>query len=101
MHSDEESLPRTPLNEEEGFRLSLSTPEVNSLLLNSFQPLSSTRSPTVSSSKRNPRRMYNFLKGKCRRRVCSTRGCDGSGHRNIKRWSEGHTTRAGCPRVPR
>jgi len=66
MHSDEESLPRTPPNEEEGFRLSLSTPEVNSLLLNSFQPLSSTRSPTVSSSKRNPRRMYNFLKGKCR-----------------------------------
>ena len=28
---------------------------------------------------------------------CSTPGCDGSGHKNIVRWAEGHTTRAGCP----
>ena len=32
---------------------------------------------------------------------CPTRGCDGTGHRNKKRWSEGHRTKAGCPRVPR
>ena len=29
---------------------------------------------------------------------CSTIGCDGSGHKNQRRWSEGHTTRAGCPK---
>ena len=32
---------------------------------------------------------------------CSTSGCDGSGHRNKLRWNEGHTTKAGCPRVRR
>ena len=31
-------------------------------------------------------------------RKCNTPGCDGSGHRNKKRWNEGHTTKAGCPR---
>ena len=30
-------------------------------------------------------------------RHCSTLGCDDTGHKNTKRWSEGHTTRAGCP----
>lgn len=30
-------------------------------------------------------------------RHCSTPGCDGTGHKNVKRWFEGHTTRAGCP----
>ena len=29
---------------------------------------------------------------------CSVPGCDGTGHKNPKRWSEGHTTKAGCPR---
>ena len=29
---------------------------------------------------------------------CGAPGCDGSGHRNNKRWNEGHTTKAGCPR---
>ena len=29
---------------------------------------------------------------------CTTIGCDGSGHRNKKRWNEGHTTKADCPR---
>lgn len=28
---------------------------------------------------------------------CTVNGCDGSGHRNKARWSEGHTTKAGCP----
>ena len=28
---------------------------------------------------------------------CSTQGCDGTGHKNIQRWSQGHKTRAGCP----
>ena len=32
-----------------------------------------------------------------KKRHCSTPGCDGTGHKNTKRWSEGHTTRAGCP----
>lgn len=32
-----------------------------------------------------------------RRKHCSTPGCDGSGHKNIVQWAEGHTTRAGCP----
>ena len=31
-------------------------------------------------------------------RKCGTPGCDGSGHKNKKRWNEGHTTKAGCPR---
>ena len=31
------------------------------------------------------------------RKHCSTPGCDGTGHKNVKRWSEGHSTRAGCP----
>ena len=34
---------------------------------------------------------------KSKKRHCSTTGCDGTGHKNTKRWSEGHTTRAGCP----
>ena len=33
-----------------------------------------------------------------RAKRCSTPGCDGSGHKNKKRWNEGHTTKAGCPR---
>lgn len=28
---------------------------------------------------------------------CSVAGCDGTGHRNKARWSEGHNTKAGCP----
>lgn len=53
-----------PPNEEEGLHQLLSTPVTNSHLLNSLQPLSSTRSPTVSS-KRNQCRM-DASKGKCR-----------------------------------
>ena len=34
-------------------------------------------------------------------RRCSTPHCDGSGHKNKKRWNEGHTTKAGCPRTRR
>ena len=30
---------------------------------------------------------------------CTVEGCDGTGHRNKDRWSEGHTTKAGCPRI--
>ena len=33
-----------------------------------------------------------------RAKKCSTPSCDGSGHKNKKRWNEGHTTKAGCPR---
>ena len=31
------------------------------------------------------------------RRKCSTVGCSGQGHKNLRRWAEGHTTRSGCP----
>lgn len=30
-------------------------------------------------------------------RECSTPGCSGQGHKNVKRWAEGHSTRSGCP----
>jgi hypothetical protein len=36
-----------------------------------------------------------------KRKSCTTKGCDGSGHRNKQRWNEGHNTKAGCPRIPR
>ena len=36
-----------------------------------------------------------------RSKVCSTPGCDGTRHRNKKRWNDGHTTRGGCPRIVR
>ena len=29
---------------------------------------------------------------------CSIQGCDGTGHKNPVRWSEGHTSKSGCPR---
>ena len=29
---------------------------------------------------------------------CPVQGCDGSGHKNLRRWARGHTTRAGCPK---
>lgn len=39
---------------------------------------------------------------KCRKPLqCPTRGYDGTSHCNKKRWSEGHHTKAGRPRVPR
>ena len=28
---------------------------------------------------------------------CPVAGCTGQGHKNLRRWAEGHTTRAGCP----
>ena len=31
----------------------------------------------------------------------TTPGCDGSGHTNKKRWIDGHTTKAGCPKYRR
>ena len=33
----------------------------------------------------------------CRVNHCSIPGCDGTDHKNVQRWSQGHTTRAGCP----
>ena len=34
-----------------------------------------------------------------KRSQCQTPGCDGTGHKNKARWNEGHTTRAGCPKI--
>ena len=49
-----------------------------------------TVTPTaLSSSSGRPRKQSK----------CSVQGCDGTGHRNPDRWSEGHTTRAGCPKL--
>ena len=31
------------------------------------------------------------------KRKCSVPGCNGAGHKNKKRWAEGHSTKAGCP----
>ena len=31
------------------------------------------------------------------RRRCSTPGCSGLDHKNVRRWFEGHITRSGCP----
>jgi len=46
-----------------------------------------TVTPTaLSSSSGRPRKQSK----------CSVQECDGTGHRNPARWSEGHTTRAGC-----
>ena len=32
-----------------------------------------------------------------RKKHCSILGCTATGHKNVSRWSEGHTTKAGCP----
>ena len=45
---------------------------------------------TMSSARQEPPRRRKQSK-------CTVEGCDGRGHRNKARWSEGHTTRAGCP----
>lgn len=50
----------------------------------------STEQATTSTTTATARQ-----KGK--RKHCSVPGCNGTGHKNVQRWSEGHTTRAGCP----
>ena len=32
-----------------------------------------------------------------KKKTCPVAGCTGQGHKNLRRWAEGHTTRAGCP----
>jgi hypothetical protein len=65
MRSEEGSSPRTrPTDVEDVMHDFPSSPVPEALLSNSIPPLSSTQSPTVSSSKRNLRRIDNFLKGK-------------------------------------
>ena len=39
------------------------------------------------------------LQRKRKQSRCTVEGCDGTGHRNKARWSEGHSTKAGCPRI--
>ena len=58
-----------------------------------FHPLASTSSQGLVS---NPSSSTTTGRKKSQ---CQTPGCDGTGHRNKSRWNEGHTTRAGCPRV--
>ena len=50
---------------------------------------SSARVQTASTSSSAPMRR--------KASKCTVDGCDGSGHRNKARWTEGHTTKAGCP----
>ena len=49
-----------------------------------------TTTPSISSTSGRQR--------KRKQSKCSTEGCDGSGHKKRARWTEGHTTKAGCPR---
>ena len=32
-----------------------------------------------------------------KKKTCSVPGCDGTGHKNVKRWAKGHSTKSGCP----
>ena len=57
------------------------------------EPNSCTR-PERSISERP---MVQAASAQRRGKHCSTPGCDGSGHKDVARWSEGHKTRAGCP----
>ena len=57
----------------------------------------STSSVTPSTDQQEPGPPL-AKKPKTTAKKCGTPGCDGSGHRNKKRWNEGHTTKAGCPR---
>ena len=52
----------------------------------SLQPPQQSQAPQTEQTARSRGRKH-----------CSTPGCDGTGHKNVKRWSEGHSTRAGCP----
>ena len=103
----------TPMNPSTQVPVSCSSAQsvTSSLNLSTQAPVSGSSAPSMTSST-NPSTPVTGARSNCqastsqpppakRRRVCSTRGCNGSGHRNIKRWSECHTTRAGCPRVPR
>ena len=63
----------------------LSTPSTSSSL-----PGSSTL-PSNSPAVTSPRRR--------KKSKCSTVGCDGTGHKNPSKWAQGHTPKAGCPRL--
>ena len=57
--------------------------------------LSTTARTSTTSSSSAP----SMAGRKRRQSKCSTEGCDGTGHKNPARWTEGHTTRAGCPQA--
>ena len=87
-------------------------------MYNRYVPPDRWPSYLISASQSNPRPIVTSNPGPSRNvqessssehsippakkiKKCSTPGCDGSGHRNKLRWNEGHTTKAGCPRVRR
>ena len=59
-----------------------------------YLPPTSSTAPTPTA----PTPVLSTSSKQRKKSKCSTTGCDGLGHRNPSRWSEGHTTRAGCPR---
>ena len=68
-------------------------PPLQPALTLQHQPSSSStiqHQPTSTSGRQEPPRRRKQSK-------CTVEGCDGCGHRNKARWSEGHSTRAGCP----
>ena len=40
---------------------------------------------------------HQAVKRPKKKKTCPVAGCTGQGHKNLRRWAEGHTTRAGCP----
>lgn len=35
-----------------------------------------------------------------KKKKCPVEACDAEDHNNVRRWAEGHTTHAGCPKHP-
>ena len=60
-------------------------------------PLSSSSLPGSTSLPSSSSRVTSPRKRK--RSKCSTVDCDGTGHKNPSKWAQGHTTKAGCPRL--
>ena len=62
-------------------------------------PLRSTAVPDSHTTASRPTSTISDEPKKRKQSKCSVPGCDGTGHRSQARWSEGHTTKAGCPKV--
>ena len=59
------------------------------------QTTSALQTPSATSTSSAPAASSPTRKRK--QSKCSTVGCDGTGHKNPKKWTQGHTTKAGCP----
>lgn len=62
-------------------------------------PLRSTAVPDSHTTASRPTSTISDEPKKRKQSKCSVPGCDGTGHRSQARWNEGHTTKAGCPKV--